>query len=211
MALLVSEELWAVVWPVLPPEGPKPKGGRPRAPDRAAALAGIVFVLRRGIEWHAVPAELGCWGKNLLAAAGRVARGWGLAWLQKGRGGRAEADGARQGGHEAPSHHRRPAHRRPGHTARLDAQQGQPPRQPHAGADPRRCARRASQAPWPAAAQAHQAACRQGLRPSPLPPCVPRPRRQRAHRTRGHREQHPPGSAPLGGQRTFAGSPASGS
>ena len=32
---LVSDELWALVAPLLPPEPPKPKGGRPRVPDRA--------------------------------------------------------------------------------------------------------------------------------------------------------------------------------
>ena len=55
----VSDELWAVVEPLLPPEPPKPKGGRPRVPDRAA-LAGIVFVLRSGIPWEMLPPEMGC-------------------------------------------------------------------------------------------------------------------------------------------------------
>ena len=36
MTLDVPDDLWAVVEPLLPPEPPKPKGGRPRAPDRAA-------------------------------------------------------------------------------------------------------------------------------------------------------------------------------
>jgi transposase len=63
MALLVSNDLWLVIEPLLPPERAKPKGGRPRAPDRAA-LAGILFVLRTGIQWHEVPAELGCCGKT---------------------------------------------------------------------------------------------------------------------------------------------------
>src|SRR5918994_4802708 len=56
---LVSDELWAIVEPLLPPEPPKPKGGRPRVPDRAA-LTGIVFVLRTGIPWEYLPQELGC-------------------------------------------------------------------------------------------------------------------------------------------------------
>jgi transposase len=45
---LVSDELWEIIEPLLPPEPPKPKGGRPRIPDRAA-LTGIIFVLKSGI------------------------------------------------------------------------------------------------------------------------------------------------------------------
>jgi transposase len=56
---LVSDELWAVVAPLLPPEPPKPKGGRPRVPDRAC-LTGILFVLTTGIQWELLPQEMGC-------------------------------------------------------------------------------------------------------------------------------------------------------
>jgi transposase len=56
---LVSDELWAVVEPLLPREKPKPKGGRPRVSDRKA-LTGILFVLRSGIPWDMLPQELGC-------------------------------------------------------------------------------------------------------------------------------------------------------
>jgi transposase len=56
---LVSDELWEIVEPLLPQEPPKPKGGRPRVPDRAC-LAGIIFVLKSGIPWEMLPAELGC-------------------------------------------------------------------------------------------------------------------------------------------------------
>jgi transposase len=56
---LVSDELWEIIAPLLPPEPPKPKGGRPRVPDRAA-LTGIVFVLRSGIPWELLPQEMGC-------------------------------------------------------------------------------------------------------------------------------------------------------
>ena len=57
---LVSDALWAVVEPLLPPPPPpSPKGGRPRLPDRAA-VTGIVYVLRTGCAWRQLPADLGC-------------------------------------------------------------------------------------------------------------------------------------------------------
>jgi transposase len=56
---LVSDELWEAIEPLLPPELPKPKGARPRVPNRAA-LAGIVFVLKSGIPWEMLPQEMGC-------------------------------------------------------------------------------------------------------------------------------------------------------
>src|SRR5829696_7794473 len=57
---LVSDDLWAVVQPLLPPKPAHPKGGRPfTVPDRAA-LAGIVFVLKTGIQWEYLPQEMGC-------------------------------------------------------------------------------------------------------------------------------------------------------
>ena len=56
---LVTDELWEVIEPLLPPEPPKPGGGRPRIPDRAA-LTGIVFVLKTGIPWEMLPKEMGC-------------------------------------------------------------------------------------------------------------------------------------------------------
>src|SRR5215210_6529332 len=56
---LVPDELWKIVEPLLPEEPPKPKGGRPRVPDRAC-LTGIIFVLKSGIPWEMLPPELGC-------------------------------------------------------------------------------------------------------------------------------------------------------
>ena len=56
---LVSDTLWEAIAPLLPPEPPKPKGGRPRIPDRAV-LSGIIFVLKSGIPWEMLPQEMGC-------------------------------------------------------------------------------------------------------------------------------------------------------
>ena len=56
---LVSDELWEVIAPLLPPERPKPNGGRPPVADRAA-LTGIIFVLKTGIPWELLPQEMGC-------------------------------------------------------------------------------------------------------------------------------------------------------
>lgn len=56
---LVSDEFWEVVQPLLPPEQSRPKGGRPRKPDRAV-LAGIIYILKTGIPWNMLPQEIGC-------------------------------------------------------------------------------------------------------------------------------------------------------
>lgn len=57
--LLLTDELWAVVESLLPEEPAKPKGGRPRVPNRAC-LTGILFVLRSGIPWEMLPLEMSC-------------------------------------------------------------------------------------------------------------------------------------------------------
>ena len=56
---LVDDRLWAILAPLIPPAPPRPKGGRPRIPDRAA-LTGILFVLQTGIPWEWLPREMGC-------------------------------------------------------------------------------------------------------------------------------------------------------
>jgi len=58
---IVTDELWAIIEPVLP--APKPR--RFRYPGRKpienrAALSGILFVARTGIPWQDLPQEMGC-------------------------------------------------------------------------------------------------------------------------------------------------------
>lgn len=58
---LVSDELWELLQPLLPP--PKPR--RPRYPGRKRlddrkALTGILFVLKTGLPWEELPQEMGC-------------------------------------------------------------------------------------------------------------------------------------------------------
>ena len=50
----LPDAMWERVQPLLPPEPPKPKGGRPRNDDRQMMDA-IFFVLRTGIQWKALP------------------------------------------------------------------------------------------------------------------------------------------------------------
>lgn len=52
----VPETLWNRVAGLLPKERPKPRGGRPRNDDRRI-LAGILYRLRTGCQWKALPSE----------------------------------------------------------------------------------------------------------------------------------------------------------
>ncbi len=54
----IPDALWAEVEPLLPPEKPKPKGGRPRMSNRKAMDA-IFYILRTGCQWKALPHSLG--------------------------------------------------------------------------------------------------------------------------------------------------------
>jgi transposase len=56
---LLTDELWERIQPHIPPEPPKPEGGRPRVSDRAC-LTGILFVLKTGTPWEYLPQEMGC-------------------------------------------------------------------------------------------------------------------------------------------------------
>ena len=53
----LPDELWEEIEPLLPKK--VNVVGRPRVPDRQCLL-GIIFVLRTGCAWRALPAELGC-------------------------------------------------------------------------------------------------------------------------------------------------------
>lgn len=64
---LLPESLWLEVEPMLPPKSmPSLKGGRPGVSNRDA-LKGILFVLRFGVPWQALPKDLfgvsgsSCW------------------------------------------------------------------------------------------------------------------------------------------------------
>jgi transposase len=52
----VPDVLWERVAPYLPIESPKPRGGRPRN-DNRRVLAGILYRLRTGCQWKALPRE----------------------------------------------------------------------------------------------------------------------------------------------------------
>ena len=50
---------WRVLAPLLPPAKP---GGRPRSVDLREVLNGILYVLRNGCTWRALPHDLPPWG-----------------------------------------------------------------------------------------------------------------------------------------------------
>jgi transposase len=56
---ILPDDLWALIEPLLPRFTPSPKGGRPRVSDRQA-LVGILLILRTGMAWEDLPAELNC-------------------------------------------------------------------------------------------------------------------------------------------------------
>ena len=65
--LLLDEELWQIIEPLLP----KPKRRRRRYPGRRplddrVILTGILFVLKTGIAWEDFPQEMDCCGMTLL-------------------------------------------------------------------------------------------------------------------------------------------------
>ncbi len=59
--LLVDDELWELIQPLLPVPMPRRwrYPGRKRLQNRRA-LTGILFVLKSGIPWEMLPQEMGC-------------------------------------------------------------------------------------------------------------------------------------------------------
>ena len=57
-AYRISDALWQKIEPLLPPELPKLKGGRPRM-DNRKAMEAILYLLRTGCKWKALPRSLG--------------------------------------------------------------------------------------------------------------------------------------------------------
>ena len=59
--VLVTDELWTVVEPMLPAAKPRRFRYPGRKPsDNRRALTGILFVLKTGIAWEDLPQEMGC-------------------------------------------------------------------------------------------------------------------------------------------------------
>lgn len=54
----LSEEVWERAQPLMPAQKPHPKGGRPPCDDRQM-LGAMLYVLRTGIQWNALPREIG--------------------------------------------------------------------------------------------------------------------------------------------------------
>src|ERR1700759_1369241 len=70
----VPDDLWRRVEPLLPVENPKPRGGRPRVPVRRV-FAGIVYRLKTGCQWKALPREFG---------SGATCHRYFTAWVKAG-------------------------------------------------------------------------------------------------------------------------------
>jgi transposase len=74
----LTDELWQAIEPHLPPRPAyNPKGGRPRADDKAA-LKGILYLLREGCRWQKIP------GKDLDCPSGSTCWRRFTAWTAAG-------------------------------------------------------------------------------------------------------------------------------
>jgi transposase len=130
----IPDDLWVIVRPVLPREELPRSRGRPWI-DARRILDGVLYVLRTGGPWKAVPREFGSgstvhrrfqrWGdQGVWEAMGRLrlqydAAAVGLEWTWQsadaslhhaplgGENNGAESDRPREAGHQAPSPHGR--------------------------------------------------------------------------------------------------------
>jgi putative transposase len=68
------DPLWALIGSLLPPEPAKPKGGQPRA-DQGQVMDGILYHLRTGCQWKAIPRSL---------VAGSTAHDYFQLWQEMG-------------------------------------------------------------------------------------------------------------------------------
>lgn len=61
MKLILDDELWKLIEPILPPAKRRRRRYPGRKPkDNRSVLTGIIFVLRTGIGWEYLPQEMGC-------------------------------------------------------------------------------------------------------------------------------------------------------
>jgi transposase len=77
----LTDGQWKQIAPLLPRTGPSPRGGRPRADDRAC-LDGVLWVLWTGGRWRDLPpgrfpSAATCWRR---LRDWEVAGAWGRVW-----------------------------------------------------------------------------------------------------------------------------------
>ena len=59
--LILGDELWELIGPLLPPPKKRRRRNPGRKPkDNRSVLTGILFVLKTGIPWEYLPQEMGC-------------------------------------------------------------------------------------------------------------------------------------------------------
>ncbi len=96
---LVTDALWRRIEPLLPPSKPRRRQFPGRKPiDDRRVVTGILFVLKTGIPWEALPREMGC-GSGMTCW--RRMREWMRAgvWPQVRETLLAEIESARRNGH----------------------------------------------------------------------------------------------------------------
>lgn len=92
----LNDRLWERVAPLLPPRPRHPRGGRPFADDRSC-FEGVVYVLRNGLRWRAMPpcypSGVTCWRRHRdWTAAGVWDDVWKLVLRELAEVGRLKAD-----------------------------------------------------------------------------------------------------------------------